>query len=70
VQPDTLQLSKKVMRMNQKTIRTIRQVVTYLPLAGIIGASFLNLTAFQHQLLMLFLLLWANAFFLYRSWLN
>jgi hypothetical protein len=56
--------------MNQKTIQTIRQVVTYLPLAGIIGASFLNLTAFQHQLLMLFLLLWANAFFLYRSWLN
>jgi hypothetical protein len=41
----------------------------YSPLAGIIiGSSVLNLTAFQHQLMMLLLLVWANAFFLYKSW--
>jgi hypothetical protein len=57
--------------MKKKAIRFIGQVIMYSPLAGIlIGASFLNLSAFQHQLLMLFLLVWANAFFLYKSWIN
>jgi len=57
--------------MKNKPIRFIGQIITYAPLAGIlIGSSFLNLNAFQHQLLMLFLLIWANAFFLYKSWLH
>lgn len=54
--------------MQKKHPRIVEQVITYLPLAGILGASFLKLSAFQHQLLMLFLLVWANAFFLYKSW--
>jgi hypothetical protein len=55
--------------MKKKLIGWIEQIITYSPLVGIIGAStFLNLSAFQHQLLMLFLLVWANAFFLYKSW--
>ncbi len=54
--------------MKTKPIRWIEQIITYSPLAGIIGASLLNLTKFQNQLLMLFLLLWASAFFLYKSW--
>ena len=56
--------------MQKKPVRFIGQIVTYAPLAGIIGASCLNLSAFQHQLLMLFLIVWANAFFLYKSWLS
>lgn len=54
--------------MKKKTFRVFEQVFTYLPLAGIIGASLLKLSNFQHQLLMLFLLVWANAFFLYKAW--
>ncbi len=54
--------------MKKKAFRVFEQVLTYLPLAGIIGASFLKLSNFQHQLLMLFLLVWANAFFLYKAW--
>ncbi|MFZ5881351.1 MAG: hypothetical protein ACOY0R_18445 [Chloroflexota bacterium] len=54
--------------MKKKYTRVIDQVITYSPLAGIIFASFLHLTKFQNQLLMLFLLVWANAFFLYKSW--
>jgi hypothetical protein len=54
--------------MKKKPIRVIEQIITYSPLVGILGASLLNLSAFQHQLLMLFLLVWANAFFLYKSW--
>jgi hypothetical protein len=49
--------------------KVLGQIITYSPLAGIVGASFLNLSAVQHQLLILFLLIWANTFFLYRSWL-
>jgi hypothetical protein len=55
--------------MKKKNIQFIGQIIVYSPLAGIIiGSSVLNLTAFQHQLMMLFLLVWANAFFLYKSW--
>ncbi|MBI3174705.1 MAG: hypothetical protein HYZ25_13355 [Chloroflexi bacterium] len=54
--------------MKKKVSKIFEQVFTYSPLAGIIGASFLKLSNFQHQLLMLFLLVWANAFFLYKSW--
>jgi len=54
--------------MKKKTGKVFEQVFLFSPLAGIIGASFLKLSSFQHQLLMLFLLMWANAFFLYRSW--
>jgi hypothetical protein len=54
--------------MKQKAGKIVEQVITFSPLVGIVGATFLNLTAFQHQLLMLFLLVWANAFFLYKSW--
>jgi len=57
--------------MKKKPVQWIEQIVIYSPLAAIIGASsFLNLSAFQHQLLMLFLLVWANAFFLYKSWMT
>lgn len=55
--------------MKKKTFRILGQVVTYSPLAGIIYASFLNLTAIQHQVLMLLLLIWANSLFLYKSWI-
>jgi hypothetical protein len=55
--------------MKKKPSQVIGQIITYSPLAGIIiGSSVLNLSAFQHQLMMLFLLVWANAFFLYKSW--
>ncbi len=54
--------------MKKKYTRVMDQVITYSPLAGIIFASFLHLTKFQNQLLMLFLLVWASAFFLYKSW--
>jgi hypothetical protein len=50
--------------------KVLEQIITYSPLVGIIGASLLNVSAFQRQLLMLFLLIWANAFFLYKSWLT
>ncbi len=52
-----------------KKKHTIGQVVTFLPLAGIIYASFLNLTTFQHQVLMLLVIVWVNSLFLYRAWL-
>jgi len=55
--------------MKKKAVRLIGQIIIYSPLAGIIiSSSFLKLSSFQHQLLMLFLLIWANAFFLYKSW--
>jgi hypothetical protein len=55
--------------MKKKPSQVIGQIITYSPLAGIIiGSSFLKLNVFQHQLLMLLLLVWANAFFLYKSW--
>jgi len=54
--------------MKTKAFRIFEQIFTYSPLAGIIGASFLKLSNFQHQILMLFLLVWANAFFLYKAW--
>jgi hypothetical protein len=58
---------KKVAKMKRKIFG---QIITYSPLAGIIGASLLNLSKFQSQLLMLLLLVWASAFFLYKSWLT
>jgi hypothetical protein len=55
--------------MKKKSTQIIGQIIMYSPLAGIIiGSSVLNLSTFQHQLMMLFLLVWANAFFLYKSW--
>jgi hypothetical protein len=57
------------MSMKKKTIRMIGQIVTYSPLAGILYASFLNISPVQHQLLMLLLLVWANSLFLYKSWM-
>lgn len=57
--------------MKKKSIQFIGHILMYSPLAGIIiASSVLRLTAFQHQLLMLFLLIWANAFFLYKSWMS
>jgi hypothetical protein len=57
------------MSMKKKPIQILGQVLTYSPLAGIIYASFLNLTAVQHQVLMLLLLIWVNSLFLYKSWM-
>jgi hypothetical protein len=56
--------------MKKKPIRILGQIVTYSPLAGIIYASFLNLSAFQHQVLMLLLLIWVNSLFLYKAWMR
>jgi hypothetical protein len=57
--------------MKNKSIHFIGQIIMYSPLAGIIiGTAILNLSSFQHQLMMLFLLIWANAFFLYKSWMS
>jgi hypothetical protein len=58
---------KKEQGMKKKILE---QVITYSPLAGITVASLLNLSAFQHQLLMLFLLVWLNTFFVYKSWMT
>lgn len=55
--------------MKKKPIQKIGQILTYLPLAGILYASFLNLSAFQHQVLILLVLVWVNSFFLYKSWM-
>jgi hypothetical protein len=55
--------------MKKKPIQILGQIVTYLPVAGILYASFLNLGTFQHQLLMLLLLVWANSLFLYKAWM-
>lgn len=52
----------------KKICRFIEQAFTYLPLAGILVASLLNVSKFQQQLLILFAILWMNAFFLYKSW--
>jgi hypothetical protein len=48
--------------------KILGQIFTYSPLAGIIYASFLNLSTFQHQVLMLLLLVWVNSLFLYKAW--
>ncbi len=50
--------------------KILGQIFTYLPLAGIIYASFLNLSTFQHQVLMLLLLVWVNSLFLYKAWMS
>jgi len=56
------------MSMKKKPSQIIGQIITFSPLAGIIYASFLSLSNFQHQILMLLLIVWVNAFFLYKSW--
>ena len=56
--------------MKKKSLWWIRQILVYSPLAGVLGGSLLNVNAFQRQLLMLILLIWSCAFFLYRSWLT
>jgi len=55
--------------MKKKPNRILGQIVTYSPLAGILYASFLNLSTVQHQVLMLLLLVWVNSLFLYKSWM-
>lgn len=55
--------------MKKKPFRILRQILTYSPLAGILYASFLNLSNLQHQLLILLLLIWANSLFLYKAWM-
>jgi hypothetical protein len=54
--------------MKKTPIRILGKIVTYSPLVGILYASLLNLSPVQHQILMLLLLVWANSFFLYKSW--
>jgi hypothetical protein len=49
--------------------KILGQIFTYSPLLGIIYASFLNLSPVQHQILMLFLLVWVNSLFLYKAWM-
>jgi hypothetical protein len=56
--------------MKKKLKRMIGRAFIYLPLAGIIYASFLNLSTFQHQVLMLLLLVWVNSLFLYKAWMS
>ena len=50
--------------------KILGQIFIYSPLAGIIYASFLNLSTFQHQVLMLLLLVWVNSLFLYKAWMS
>ncbi len=56
--------------MKKKAFQKIGQVIPYLPLAGILYASVLNLSAVQHQILILLVIVWANSFFLYKAWLS
>ncbi len=42
----------------------IRRIITGLPLAPIIGASFFHLRTLDRQILILFTLLWFNAYIL------
>lgn len=56
--------------MQKKSKHILGQIFTYSPLAGIIYASFLNLSTVQHQILILLLLIWANSLFLYKSWMS
>ncbi len=49
-------------------IRAVERGLPYAPPTMIVGASLLKLTTFEHQFLMLMLLIWANVFFLYRAW--
>ncbi len=55
--------------MKNKIFHRLGQVITYAPPAGILGASFLNLTTFERQYLILILIIWANVFFLFKAWL-
>jgi hypothetical protein len=55
--------------MLKKIFQRIGQVFPYAPPIGILGASFLNLTAFERQYLILILLIWVNVFILYKAWL-
>jgi polyferredoxin len=65
-----LRKQKAVKKEQGMKKKVLEQVITYTPLVGIIGASFFSVSALQRQFLMLFLLIWANAFFLYKSWLT
>jgi hypothetical protein len=56
--------------MKKTNLKWIGQVIIYSPLAAVLGSSFLNVNAFQRQVLMLILLIWSCVFFLYRSWLT
>ncbi|MCL5612198.1 MAG: hypothetical protein M1485_06550 [Chloroflexi bacterium] len=56
--------------MKKKKSRTIEQILTYLPLAGVIGASVMDLTMLQRQFLILIFIIWMNTFFLFKAWMG
>ncbi len=56
--------------MKNRFFRRIGQIITFAPPVGILGASLMNLTAFERQYLILILIIWANIFFLYKAWLG
>jgi len=56
--------------MKKKKPRIIEQLLTYLPLAGVIGASFMDLSMLQRQFLILIFIIWMNTFFLFKAWMG
>lgn len=54
--------------MIKRILQSVERGFPYMPPAAILGVSFLKLTAFEHQFLMLILLIWTSAFFLFRAW--
>lgn len=48
--------------------RIVEYGIRFAPPGLILGASLLNLTAIERQLLMLVLLIWVNGFFLLQAW--
>jgi len=53
--------------MTRKIFQAIEKIMPYAPPIGILGASFLNLTAFERQYLILILLIWVNVFILFKA---
>jgi hypothetical protein len=52
--------------MNKGITRIIERGVTYAPPALVLGSTFLNLTAFERQFLILIQLIWVNVFFMVK----
>jgi hypothetical protein len=53
--------------MKKSLFQWIEEIATYILWAGLLGASLLNLTLFQRQLLMLLLLISTSVFYVYKS---
>jgi uncharacterized membrane protein len=58
------------MLIKEKLWKIIRFTIRGLPLAGIVVSSFLPLTAFGRQMLMLVLLVWFQVYLIFEVFLN